>query len=181
MSYILIVFLIEEYRLGTNPTLVDTDGDTVLDMIDNCPTVPNADQADFDGDGPLFLERARQGLDTNGFAGGDVCEFDDDNDNVADYNDPFPFDCSRPDEPGLGFRGCTEPLTDPSPTVPSSGGATVAPSGGGGGSASLGLIFLLSLLVWARRRQARLPERVSSNAPRPRPISTASVFSEVFP
>ncbi len=44
--------------------------------------------------------------------------------------------------------GSVDTTTVPSPTVPS--------SGGGGGSASLGLIFLLSLLVWARRRQARL-------------------------
>ena len=29
----------------------DTDGDTVVDHLDNCPLVANADQADFDGDG----------------------------------------------------------------------------------------------------------------------------------
>jgi hypothetical protein len=29
----------------------DTDGDGVPDTTDNCPSVPNADQADFDGDG----------------------------------------------------------------------------------------------------------------------------------
>ena len=30
---------------------VDTDGDGVFDGVDNCPTVPNPDQADADGDG----------------------------------------------------------------------------------------------------------------------------------
>ena len=34
---------------GTTPT--DTDGDGIPDTEDNCPTVPNADQADTDGDG----------------------------------------------------------------------------------------------------------------------------------
>lgn len=29
----------------------DTDGDGVFDVIDNCPNIPNADQADGDGDG----------------------------------------------------------------------------------------------------------------------------------
>ena len=31
--------------------IVDTDGDTVLDPVDNCPTVANTGQADGDGDG----------------------------------------------------------------------------------------------------------------------------------
>ncbi len=48
----------------------DDDNDGVLDARDNCPTVPNADQADADGDGQ-----------------GDVCDDDDDNDGVADTAD----------------------------------------------------------------------------------------------
>jgi hypothetical protein len=32
-------------------TLADTDGDEIPDVYDNCPTTPNPDQADFDGDG----------------------------------------------------------------------------------------------------------------------------------
>ncbi|WP_412060737.1 thrombospondin type 3 repeat-containing protein [Rubrivirga sp. IMCC45206] len=52
----------------------DADGDGVLDDVDNCPATPNADQADFDGDGA-----------------GDACDDDDDNDGVADADDAFPF------------------------------------------------------------------------------------------
>jgi hypothetical protein len=53
----------------------DSDGDGVLDVSDNCPSDPNADQADYpDADGL-----------------GDVCDSDDDNDTVADGEDNCPF------------------------------------------------------------------------------------------
>ena len=48
----------------------DIDGDGVLDGIDNCPRVSNADQANFESD---ML--------------GDVCDDDDDNDGIADELD----------------------------------------------------------------------------------------------
>jgi hypothetical protein len=58
----------------------DTDGDHVIDPIDNCPTVPNADQSDLDGDGrgdvcdncvPLANSTQQDG-NHNGI--GDVCD-----------------------------------------------------------------------------------------------------------
>ena len=53
----------------------DKDGDDVLDGDDNCPTIFNSDQADFDLDGK-----------------GDACDLDDDNDLSADVTDCKPLD-----------------------------------------------------------------------------------------
>ncbi len=46
---------------------MDVDQDGVLDVLDNCPTVYNPSQADWDNDGL-----------------GDVCDVDDDNDALTD-------------------------------------------------------------------------------------------------
>jgi beta-glucanase (GH16 family) len=48
----------------------DADGDRVADRVDNCPLIPNSDQADHDGDGQ-----------------GDACDADDDDDGVPDGAD----------------------------------------------------------------------------------------------
>lgn len=56
----------------------DSDGDGLNDNIDNCPSIANADQADFDLDGE-----------------GDVCDSDDDNDGTNDEDDAFPYDYSE--------------------------------------------------------------------------------------
>jgi hypothetical protein len=53
----------------------DKDGDDILDFEDNCPTIFNGDQADFDLDGK-----------------GDACDLDDDNDLSADVTDCKPLD-----------------------------------------------------------------------------------------
>lgn len=53
--------------------LRDADEDGVMDSSDNCNTVANSDQADFDGDGA-----------------GDVCDPDDDGDTVLDADDSCP-------------------------------------------------------------------------------------------
>ncbi|HET9476031.1 MAG TPA: thrombospondin type 3 repeat-containing protein, partial [Dehalococcoidia bacterium] len=52
-------------------TCTDADGDGVPDTNDNCPTVANANQANFDGDSQ-----------------GDACDPDDDNDGLLDVNEP---------------------------------------------------------------------------------------------
>lgn len=56
--------------LAVDPN-ADFDGDKIIDSKDNCPEVVNPDQADLDADGQ-----------------GDVCDHDDDNDGLADEDDP---------------------------------------------------------------------------------------------
>ncbi len=46
---------------------VDTDGDGIVDGVDNCPSIANVGQSNFDGD-----------------AQGDACDTDDDNDGMSD-------------------------------------------------------------------------------------------------
>lgn len=57
----------QEAALGTDPTIADTDGDTVLDGNDNCPVVSNTDQLNTDHDEL-----------------GNACDDDDDNDGLTD-------------------------------------------------------------------------------------------------
>jgi len=42
---------LQEYQAGTDPRNSDTDGDSVLDGVDNCPVVTNLSQHDTDQDG----------------------------------------------------------------------------------------------------------------------------------
>ena len=67
----------------------DRDEDTILDIDDNCPEIPNRDQEDLDGD-----------------VLGDLCDLDDDNDTVQDEDDNCPFvqndDQEDTDGDGLG-------------------------------------------------------------------------------
>jgi hypothetical protein len=64
-------------------TTTDTDGDGIVDPLDNCPADRNPDQADCDGDGQ-----------------GDACDDDDDNDGIPDAADTPP---SPHDEDGDGI------------------------------------------------------------------------------
>lgn len=59
-------------------TPIDSDGDGVVDLNDNCPALVNADQTNTDLDGL-----------------GDACDPDDDNDTVADGQDAFPHDVTE--------------------------------------------------------------------------------------
>ena len=74
---------LQEYIQGSNPTIPnnstsDTDGDGRIDVLDNCPSTANANQADGDNDGI-----------------GDVCDSDRDNDGIANSSDAFPDDNSE--------------------------------------------------------------------------------------
>ncbi len=87
----------------------DSDGDDVPDGEDNCPAVPNVDQADADGDGTGdacdgdpdgdFVPTADDNcpdvantdqLDTDEDGLGDACDPDDDGDDVPDDDDVCP-------------------------------------------------------------------------------------------
>ena len=61
--------------IATGGGIEDSDGDGIPDNIDNCPSIYNPDQYDFDEDEI-----------------GDVCDTDDDNDGYSDDQDVFPFD-----------------------------------------------------------------------------------------
>lgn len=66
--------------IGAFELLPDSDGDGVVDELDNCSATPNPDQLDSDGDGI-----------------GNACDSDDDNDGVLDSVDNCPL-VSNPDQ-----------------------------------------------------------------------------------
>tara|TARA_B110000977_G_scaffold171538_1_gene223219 strand:- start:23 stop:682 length:660 start_codon:yes stop_codon:yes gene_type:complete len=80
------------FTLDNGAATIDSDGDGTPDDIDNCIAESNVDQADFDEDGM-----------------GDVCDPDDDNDNLSDVDelergtDPF-----NADSDGDGFTDYEE-------------------------------------------------------------------------
>ncbi len=90
----------------------DLDGDGAYDSTDNCPSVPNADQKDTDGDGK-----------------GDACDTDDDGDGVDDGADNCPL-VSNPNQADSDNDG-TGNACDSTPYKASGGGG-----GSGGGIVS---------------------------------------------
>jgi len=85
-------------EIGLQSRSADTDGDGVMDDVDNCVTTSNADQSDVDGDGVGDVcDNApntpnSDQADTDGDGIPDAEDEDDDNDGVPDTEDAFPTD-----------------------------------------------------------------------------------------
>ena len=114
---------------STTTTIPDTDGDGILDNVDNCPNIPNADQADNDGDVvgnvcdncPSVSNANQQDSDGDGI--GDACDncpavanadqADSDGDGVGNVCDNCPAVCNPQqldaDDDGIGDVCDTDP------------------------------------------------------------------------
>ena len=108
----------------------DFDEDGVFDPEDNCPTIPNADQLDYDGDEQPGVIPSQ----SSGNFGGDECDNDDDEDQVEDVDDNCPLgelgwisnsDAAAGEVTDLDGDGCkdaTEDLDDDGDGICDSGG-----------------------------------------------------------
>ncbi len=119
------------------PATFDADGDGVVDVADNCPDTPNADQADADADGlgdacdptddqdgdgvldgndncPAVANADQADADADGI--GDACDTpeDADGDGVLDINDncPATANADQADADGDGLGDACDPIND---------------------------------------------------------------------
>lgn len=110
--------------------IYDRDGDGIVDEQDNCPDVPNPDQADLDGDGvgdacdddidgdgiPNDQDNCPRvynpdQADTDGDGVGDACTDDRDGDGIPDAEDNCP-DTPNPDQADLDGDGVGDACDD---------------------------------------------------------------------
>ncbi|MGH9980863.1 MAG: thrombospondin type 3 repeat-containing protein, partial [Nitrososphaeraceae archaeon] len=100
---------VHDYAISVLDTLRDTDGDAIRDVVDNCPTISNQDQANSDRDDigdvcdncPNRSNQDQADIDGDGI--GDAC------DNCPDVSNP---DQADSDGDGIG-DACDNCPTDP--------------------------------------------------------------------
>ena len=68
----------------------DTDGDGIVDVLDNCPAVSNNNQSDVDGKSILSQLCICYYIEVLGDGKGDACQDDFDGDGVTDTEDNCP-------------------------------------------------------------------------------------------
>ena len=97
----------------------DTDGDGIVNSLDNCLTVSNTTQLDSDGDGVGDLcdncvnTSNSDQANTDGDTQGNVCDLDDDNDGIPDSQDAFPTSATESiDTDGDGIGDNADPDAD---------------------------------------------------------------------
>ncbi len=93
------------------PDLTDSDGDGLIDLVDNAPDIPNAPRIDLNTDGSInVLDQ----LDNDGDGVGDPADGDDDNDGVPDGADNAPFIANgdQADSDGDGAGDVADPFNN---------------------------------------------------------------------
>lgn len=96
---------------GLFPNLADTDGDGIIDDIDNAPLHANAPRLDMNTDGGInHLDQ----LDNDNDGVGDPADADDDNDGVADLADNAPYtpNSDQADADGDGVGDAEDPFNN---------------------------------------------------------------------